>query len=103
MRLFHRSLLCLVVGVTAFGAAGWGLRPKASWSVELEDAGDHPHFVWPAGEAPAADTPVWVFLDEHNDLAIGGGAATFEARDPKTGAGRAKVNAPLDRSDLPMV
>jgi hypothetical protein len=28
MRLFRRTLLCLVVGVTAFGAAGWGFRPK---------------------------------------------------------------------------
>ena len=28
MRLVRRTLLCLVVGVTAFGAAGWGLRPR---------------------------------------------------------------------------
>jgi hypothetical protein len=33
MRLFRRSLLSLVAGVTAFGVAGWGLRPRANWSV----------------------------------------------------------------------
>jgi len=35
MRLFRRTLLCLVVGVTSFGAAGWVFRPKATWSTEL--------------------------------------------------------------------
>jgi len=28
MRLFRRSLLCLVVGVTAFGVTGWGFRSR---------------------------------------------------------------------------
>src|SRR5262245_59480754 len=35
MRLFRRSLLCLGVGVTAFGAAGWLLRPKPTWEIEV--------------------------------------------------------------------
>ena len=35
MRLVRRSLLCLVVGVAAFGVAGWGFRRRASWSVRL--------------------------------------------------------------------
>jgi hypothetical protein len=35
MRLFRRSLLCLVVGVTAFGVAGWRLRPRPVWTVEI--------------------------------------------------------------------
>jgi hypothetical protein len=35
MRLLRRSLLCLVVGVTAFGVAGWVLRPKPNWTVEI--------------------------------------------------------------------
>jgi len=35
MRLFRRSLLCVVVGVTAFGVAGWGFRPKPNWTVAV--------------------------------------------------------------------
>ena len=35
MRYFRRTLLCLVVGVTAFGVAGWVLRPKPIWMVEI--------------------------------------------------------------------
>jgi hypothetical protein len=39
MRLFRRSLLCLVVGVTAFGVAGWAFRPRAKWSVTVSEPG----------------------------------------------------------------
>src|SRR4051812_42993316 len=44
MRLFRRFLLCLVVGVTAFGAAGWGFRPRASWELSLGAAGSSIQF-----------------------------------------------------------
>ena len=29
-RLIRRTLLCLLVGLTAFGVSGWLLRPKAT-------------------------------------------------------------------------
>jgi hypothetical protein len=38
MRLFRRTLPCLVVGVTAFGVAGWMMGPKPNWEVELAGA-----------------------------------------------------------------
>ena len=59
MRLIRRSLLCLVVGVTAFGAAGWGFRPRPNWELDLPD--DIPQdFVrfGPGALSPA--TPIWM-------------------------------------------
>lgn len=37
-RLIRRTLLCLLVGVTAFGVSGWLLRPRANWEVYLGHA-----------------------------------------------------------------
>ena len=59
MRLFRRTLLCLVVGVTAFGAAGWMLRPTPSWVLDLGTETATPGFV-SGGAASAAGDRVWL-------------------------------------------
>src|SRR5262245_7529559 len=58
MRLFRRFILCVVVGVTAFGAAGWMLRPRASWSTTLE-AGRIAFAIYPCA-SPDHGAPMWV-------------------------------------------
>jgi hypothetical protein len=77
MRLFRRSLLCLVVGVTAFGAAGWGFRPRANWSTTLEPA----RFASLIDRRTSSgDAPQWVYLyfNQSENIAV--------AVDPQTGA-----------------
>ena len=54
MRLIRRSLLCFVVGVTAFGVAGWGFRPKPSAVAAVQ--GETSNLESP-GEVGAANPP----------------------------------------------
>src|SRR3954469_17510635 len=67
MRLFRRTLLCLVVGVTAFGVSGWLLRPKPNWEVDLGGA-DGWHRL--AGESTCnqTDHPIWGFVAGKGDF-----------------------------------
>src|SRR5829696_7122145 len=73
MRLFRRSLLCLVVGVTAFGVAGWILRLKPTWTVPLPGGW---YYSFPITGGPLNDAgPIWLevthdtnHLDEDNQL-----------------------------------
>jgi hypothetical protein len=58
MRYVRRTLLCFVLGVTSFGAAGWAFRPRASWSFAIPDG--RFHFAESETEA-TADRPLWLF------------------------------------------
>jgi hypothetical protein len=57
MRLFRRTLLCLVVGVTAFGVAGWVFRPKPNWSIELPGRF---HMIVGGAHELSDDEPIWI-------------------------------------------
>lgn len=67
MRLFRRFILCLVVSVTAFGAAGWGFRPRASW--EVETPGLYRHIVG-SGHQLSDDDPVWIESNQDRAAAV---------------------------------
>jgi hypothetical protein len=57
MRLVRRALLSLAVGVTAFGAAGWALRPRATWTTTVPS--EYCSFI--GGEHDLSDEePVWL-------------------------------------------
>src|SRR5687768_8937301 len=77
MRLVRRSVLCLVVGVTAFGIAGWLLRPKANWRTSLE-AGEYALLIEPHA-LPDPGAPRWVYLRVNRSESI---VVSF---DPETG------------------
>jgi hypothetical protein len=83
MRLFRRFLLCLVVGVTAFGAAGWMLRPKPSWTLDLPDR--RCEFVEHIDTSN--DEPTWVVVPDKRLLAISvrDGAEMHSIPWPRTG------------------
>jgi len=69
MRLFRRTLLCLVVGVTAFGAAGWGLRPRASWTVELSSKEDYSSSLVEPLDPRSPSALVWLMsMPDHQRL-----------------------------------
>src|SRR4051794_18685866 len=59
MRLVRRFLLCLVVGVTAFGVAGWLLRPEPTWETPLRQSGAF-SFLVPQGRLDDANRLLWV-------------------------------------------
>jgi len=61
MRLFRRALFCLVVGVTAFGMAGWAFRPRLNWEVAL-GSGSASSFVAGPGKLDAKH-PLWLTLE----------------------------------------
>jgi len=61
MHYIRRTLLCLVVGVIAFGVAGWGFRPKPSWEIEISSKA---YFEYSA-EARSKDDPI--LLSVHDD------------------------------------
>jgi len=72
-RLIRRTLLCLLIGVTAFGATGWGFRPKPNWSVETPGAF---RLIVGSGHELSDDDPIWLDSDMH-------GAAAFRVSDGK--------------------
>jgi hypothetical protein len=84
MRLFRRSVLCLVVGVTAFGVAGWMFRPRESWTVELANGdlmfgGGRFHF--------PSQGPIWiVYFRSTGEALADSELPTAEAYDAETGA-----------------
>ena len=59
MRLFRRTLLCLVVGVAAFGVAGRVFRLKPNWEVECGPAIAEVRLLAPQ-RALATDEPIWI-------------------------------------------
>ena len=69
MLLFRRSLLCLVVGVTAFGVAGWGFRPRASWTVELGKIDGLLSFGNRASES-IEGTRVWIQYSQGSEVGV---------------------------------
>jgi hypothetical protein len=85
MRLFRRTLLCLVVGVTAFGVAGWLLRPKPHWTVAGIAAGWMPRFLNRLGEHLDQTTPIWFAYTLRDDGVMTMGTRVIECRDFKTG------------------
>src|SRR5687767_13717434 len=60
MRLFRRTLLCLVVGVTAFGAAGWMLRPRPDWELVIGERDQWFHFARREDTSDDND-PLWLY------------------------------------------
>ena len=87
MRLFRRSLLCLVVGVTAFGTAGWGFRPRPSWEVAMDDTSDHiaDYFSPIAENTRNFDQPVWIVVHSQRGGAGESDRAKLVAFDSRTG------------------
>jgi hypothetical protein len=89
MRLFRGTLLCLVVGVTAFGVAGWGFRPKPSWTLTIPKDDGPGFFVSHANENPWDDAPL--LIDVGSSVYIGIGKSSdppkshYESRNPRTG------------------
>ena len=103
MRLFRRSLLCLVVGVTAFGAAGWVLRPKPTWRVVFPSDEDARPRVLRSLE-PTESAPLWIAWeepakndDENEEL------GRVVAVDPETGFVQANFVRPIDQVDSGVV
>jgi hypothetical protein len=94
MRLFRRSLLCLVVGVTAFGVAAWVFRPRATWTIELPSIDWAGHFVSHADDGPIPDSPIWIYLGHEEDRKTGVWRSILESRSPETGALLAKLDVP---------
>jgi hypothetical protein len=94
MRLVRRSLVCLVVGVTAFGVAGWVFRPRPNWSVTLmtKDRGDRFNAT-PIIE-PREDSPLWIHWDSLTDEE--GRQFHLLAIDPRTGATTAHLRRSMD-------
>src|SRR5262245_14697532 len=71
MRLFRRSLHCLVGGVTAVGAAGWALRPRPRWTVQTPG----PFRLIVGGwHEFSNDDPIWIESDAF-------GAAAYRVED----------------------
>ena len=86
MRLVRRTLLCLVVGVTAFGAAGWGLRPKPNWTTALGE-GAQATVIGGAGETSAGDA-IWLYLPGQTD----GSEGSEVCLDARTGTVLRKID-----------
>ena len=82
MRFIRRTLLCLVVGVTAFGAAGWGLKPRPTWSVPLESGPIHEMFL-SHSLAGQNHEPIWIEANDLSDVTVD--AKSYIAFDPRTG------------------
>lgn len=98
MRYLRRTLLCLVVGVTAFGAAGWAFRPRASWEVDLDGADVEARLLNAASDCTPTETPVWIALEfgmDRIDRKVGK-RAIVEAREPSTGRLLRRVSAPCE-------
>jgi hypothetical protein len=81
MRLFRRSLLCLVVGVTAFGVTGWGFWPRATWTTVVGEKDQLLRFVEPIDRTRPSNL-IWIQTRIQNEL------WSFDA---KTGAPAAKL------------
>jgi hypothetical protein len=61
MRLVRRTILCLIVGVAAFGAAGWMLRPRPNWTCSL---GHNLQVMFIHGVRPqSSDEPIWLLVN----------------------------------------
>src|SRR5688500_10003700 len=93
MRLFRRALLCLIIGITAFGVAGWAWRPRASWTVVVPmERG----FVQSLERDPAQDAAFWIYGVEQSTVAGVLSKIDVEARDPSTGRLLTKIELPGD-------
>ena len=93
MRLLRRTLLCLIVGVSAFGASSWTLRPRPSWSVEIP-VQDSELTLVDEETVAAPDAPIWVTYSLGEPGLVE--PITAEARDPRDGSCLRRFELPGD-------
>jgi hypothetical protein len=103
MRLFRRTLLCVVVSVTAFGAAGWGFRPRANWQIDGDELGCQPVIVERDYSRKAPDE-CWLCSVRNNRMEIGVDVRSRACRvNLKTGAILQRVHTPDSIGGMPIV